>query len=90
MPDFTTVQSRLDSTHRATALLEQLKAIYKQSKTVEGSINLYTSGADPTFNQAIDSIFTASERNELNEMLVQVEALVADWETNHGTLLGIT
>lgn len=89
MPDYTIVQQRLDSTHKATALLEQLKAIYGQSKIVEGSINLYTGGTDTTFNQAIDAIFTAPERIELNQMLVQVEALIADWEANHGVLLGI-
>lgn len=89
MPDFTLVQARLDSTHRATALLEQLKNIYRQCKAVEGSINLYTSGTDPTFNQAINNIFTASERAELNQMLSQVETLVANWETNHEVLLEI-
>src|SRR5262245_53708911 len=87
MADFTAVRARLDSEGKAAALLPNLHTIYNQSKFAKEVIELYTSGADPAFNQAMNSIFSTAERQEIQQMLNQLNNLVNDWTTNHYALI---
>jgi hypothetical protein len=87
MPNFTVVQQKLDSYNKASALLAQVRATYQQAKQVQAALALYTAGTDTDFNQTINAIFSAGERQQLNQMLTQVSALVTNWEANHANLL---
>lgn len=92
MADYTTVRGNIQSMSQAAAVLPYLQDIYKRSQIAQGAINLYTAGTDAAFNEAIDSIFTANERNQLAEMLTDLNTLVTEWSTNHAVLLatGVT
>lgn len=77
------------SQHMAIGLLEQIRFTYKSAKQAQASLALYVSNANPTFNAAINALHTPVERAELNAMLTQINTLVADWEANHATALGL-
>lgn len=72
---------------RAAALLPQLQEVYKQSQFAQAAINDYVANSDPTFNNAVNSIFTAGERSELQAMLTQLNSLVSNWSSQHAALL---
>ena len=82
------VQARLNSMSRAATVLPQLQTIYRQAQFAQSAINAYTAGTDPVFNQAVNDIFSAGERAQLQTMLTQLNSLVSAWTTNHSTLLG--
>lgn len=87
MPNYTQVRSTIDSMNRAAALLPQLQTIYEQAQFAEAAIETYQAGTDPTFNNAVNSIFTSAERQQLANMLTQLTQLVDAWAANHATLL---
>lgn len=87
MTNFGPTQIKLDSMHQASALLELLRAIYKQSKIAQALLLLYQAGTDPLFNTTVDEIFSLEERAELNQMFTQVDGLETNWTTNHLALL---
>jgi hypothetical protein len=89
MPDYATIQAKLNSIKKATALLGELRGIYDQCLKMQAALALYTAGTDAVFNAAVDDIYTIAEKQELNQMLTEVDALVSDWQTNHGGLLGL-
>lgn len=89
MPNYQLLQSRLDQYNRAAQVLPQLQAIYSQCQAVTGAIADYqATDGSADYKQAIDSIFTASERQQLGTMLTQIAQLVAAWSANHAALLG--
>lgn len=90
MPDYSDTRDKLNSIHRALELIDALVGTYNQVKAVQSSLLLYQAGTDQAFNDAIDVSFTLQERQELNQMLSQLDALAADWETNHSVILGLT
>lgn len=81
--------STLESAKGAWQLIYDLRAIYQQCKLVHSRLALYQSGSDPVFNAAINAIFSAQERAELAAMLSEINALMADWETNHRAAIGL-
>ncbi len=87
MPNFNPTQTKLNSIHKASALLEQLRTIYRQSKIAQASLLLYQAGTDPLFNATVDEIFAPSERTELNQMFTHLDALETNWTANHLILL---
>jgi DNA invertase Pin-like site-specific DNA recombinase len=90
MPDYSNTQDKLNSIHRALELIDVLVGTYNQVKAVQSSLLLYQAGTDQVFNDAIDASFTLQERQELNQMLSQLDALATDWETNHSVILGLS
>lgn len=90
MPDYSNAQEERNSIHRALELVDALVGTYNQVKAVQSSLLLYQAGTDQAFNDAIDSSFTLEERQELNQMLSQLDALANDWEANHSVILGLT
>ncbi len=50
---------------------------------------LYQAGSDPTFNGAINALFTRSERQEIAAMQGQIDQLITDWELNHRGAIGL-
>lgn len=88
MANFTTVRNTINSQEEAAALLARLQAIYNQAQFAQSTINKYNAATDPTFNAAVNSIFTAGERSQLATMLTNLNTLVGAWTTNHATLLG--
>lgn len=87
MPNYTGIRSKLDSGGKAAALQAQIIAAHNQCKAIQSALALYTAATDADFNAAINSIFTAGERSQLNQMLTQASNLVSNWETNHSNLL---
>lgn len=87
MPRLENIQPRLDSIHKATGIIGQLRTIFRLSKTARAALLLYQAGTDTVFNEAVDAVFPVGERQELNQMLTQLDALVSDWEANHPELL---
>lgn len=83
--DSTTRNSQYD----AMAILDKIRNIYRDCKSAQASLNLYQAGTDPTFNAAINALHPPAERTELGQMLTQINALVADFEQNHATAIGL-
>ncbi len=90
MANFDTTPATLSSIGQAASLIGGIRGLYSQAKSMQSLLALYVAGTDPKFNAAINTIFTATERTELNAMLTQVNALVTDWETSHRAALGLT
>lgn len=89
MANFDASQARHAAVQKANTLLPNVQAVYQQMKIVQTSMALYQAGADPTFNAAVNALFSSSERTELGQMLAGINTLVTDWETNHmGALQG--
>lgn len=88
MPAFdSTTRAKIESAHTATRLLQIIYSAYQQAKSAQALLNLYLAGTDPVFNAAVNAMLTAAERSELGQMLVQLNALCTDWETNHPTVI---
>ena len=87
MANFDTSTQKLQSAKDATNVLQLFRALYSQAKLIQDALTRYQAGTDATFNAAMNALFTASERSELNTMAQQIDALVTDWEANHGGAL---
>jgi hypothetical protein len=87
MADFSTIKTKRNSIDNAYRLLDNIRATYANAKQAQTLLNLYTANTDPTFNAAINALFTSAHRTELAAMLAQINALVADWETNHASAI---
>lgn len=89
MANFDGSTAKAQSVRDANNLLALFQSIYQTGKTIQTLMALYQAGTDPTFNGAINSLFTTSERQELAQMQNQVNSLVVDWEANHsGAITG--
>jgi hypothetical protein len=86
---FETYPTKLAGIHRASTLLHELRQMYQTGKIVQQKLTDYQAATDPAMNAAVNALFTAAERVELNTMLTQVNTLIADWEANHATALGL-
>lgn len=89
MADFTNTDSTIQSVSQATSLLNAVRSAYSQDKAVQALMNKYAAGTDLAFNKAIDAMFSSAQRTEFADVLTDVNARVADWETNHRSLLGL-
>lgn len=89
MPNFNAIKERQRIYERAAQVWHQLVATYNDLKQVQRGLDLYTVGTDEEFNEAVDLLFTLAERQELNQMLSQIDALLTDWETNHAEFLNL-
>lgn len=89
MANFDTTALTLSSITQATSLLGGVRGLYSQAKQIQALLALYGAGTDPKFVAAINTIFSAAERTELNAMLTDVNALVTAWEANHKAPLGL-
>jgi 3-phosphoglycerate kinase len=87
MANFTTIQNRINSTQRAKILLERLRLIYQDTQFARSAINDYQGNTDPVFKAAVDDAFSASERQQLGQMLTQLANLDNNWTANHLNLL---
>lgn len=76
-------RAKLQSVRNAEQLLPTVYATYQLAKTAQGMLQLYQAGTDQVFNAAVNAMLTVAERQELGQMLAQINALVADWEANH-------
>ena len=83
MANFDNYQTKSIASRNAFNVLPLIRGIYENGVQVQALLALYQSGTDAAFNAAVNAIFTSAERNELNVMLNQINALVQDWQTNH-------
>lgn len=84
-----TTRTKITSATDAAIVVQTIQNTYRAAKNAQTLLNRYTAGTDPTFNAAVNAIFTAGERTELGAMLTQINSLVTDWETNHAAALGV-
>jgi hypothetical protein len=89
MADFDSTTQALQSVNRAANLLPAVRSVYSQAKAVQELLNLYQANTDATFNATINALFTSAQRTELANMLGDVNTLLADWEANHRSALGL-
>lgn len=82
-----TTRTKIESVHTASRLIQVIYSVYAQAKSAQTLLNLYTSGADPAFNAAVNAMLLASERTEIGQVLSQINALCQDWEANHAALI---
>ena len=87
MANFDTSATKRQAVKEANNLLPNIQSAYHQLKLIQEMLARYQAGTDPAFNGAINALFSAGERTELNAMLTSVNPLVTDWETNHSTAL---
>jgi hypothetical protein len=86
---FDTIDATLQSVSAAQSLLSGIRGLYRQAKGTQTYLQLYAANTDPKFNAAVNTLFSAAERSELNAMLTQINTLIADWEANHKAPLGL-
>jgi hypothetical protein len=89
MADFTDADQKLQSVNQAANLLNALRGVHVQAKTVQAHMALYQAGTNPTFNATINAAFGSAQRAELADMLADINTLVSDWEVNHRSALGL-
>ena len=87
---FETTDQTIQSVAQATNLLNTIRTLYQQGKSVQSLLALYQAGTNPAFNAAINAMFTPGERTELGAMLTDVNVLVLKWETANRAALGLT
>lgn len=80
---------KITSIHQATSLRNSLINIYRSAKSVQTLLTRYASGEDPTFNAVIDALYSEDEKAHLGSMLESANQMVADWETNHRSAIGL-
>lgn len=88
MANFDNATAKEQSVRDANNLLAHIRGLYRSCKESQALMARYQGGADPVFNGAVNSLFNASERQEFTVMLVSINALVTDWETNHAGAIG--
>lgn len=84
---FDTARARITAVERAASVLGTLRTIYFHSQQLQAILQLYQAGTDPTLNATFNTLFTVTDRQELATMIGQLQALAADWETNHASVL---
>ncbi len=89
MATFQGVDPKITSVNQASSLLGDLRSLYIQCKSVQSKMALYSVSTDATFNAVINALFVAADRTELSVMLTQINTLIADWELNHRSPLGL-
>lgn len=80
--------ARLQSFTDASNMPRLYRGVYDQCNLILAQHARYTAQSDPHFNAAIGALFTAEEWAELNVMKAQIQALVTEWDTNHGDAVG--
>jgi hypothetical protein len=80
--------ARRNSMRDAFDLIDRVRALYLHAKEMQERLQRYQANTDATFTAAVNAVYTAAERQELSQMLQQVNTLVTDWEANHATAIG--
>ena len=86
---FETYEAKSASTRAANVLLNDVRELYRRGKDVQAKLALYQAGTDPAFNSAIQALFVVAERQDLNNMLNEINTLVTHWEADHRAALGL-
>lgn len=87
MANFDTSATKHLAVHDANSIMPSIYSAYTQLKLIQALLARYVAGTDAPFIAAVNALFNASERVELNAMLVAIGPLVLDWETNHANAL---
>ena len=85
---FETIRPTIASVGLALGVFDEIRAVYFRAKSAQSRLLLYQAGTDTKFNNAINNIFSPTERTELGQMLTQLTNLINDWETNHLDVIG--
>lgn len=87
MSRYTIIRAKMDKYSQAAAVLPQLQSLYRQAVAITDIVELYQSGTDPAFNEAVENIFSVAERAKLGQMVNGLKTLIAAWEANHAAIL---
>lgn len=87
MPTYENLQRQINNRQRAKRLLRDMGIVYNRGRFIKAMLELYLAGTDEDFNAVMDEVFTPAERQELNQMLTPLAAMIDDWEANHLGLL---
>lgn len=87
MANFDTSGVKRQAVHEANNLLELVQAAHGLLRTVEASLAKYQAATDPTFNAAVNALFTTSERTELGVIIGKMKTLADDLTANHAGAL---
>lgn len=87
---FETIVVTLESVKASWQLIFDLRSIYQACKLMQVKLALYQAGTDPAFNATINAIFSVQERQELGNILSDINTMVTDWETNHRAAIGLS
>lgn len=74
---------------RSLTLLHQVRQLYSIGKVIQSLIIDYQAGNDPALVAALNALYTSAERQELAQMVGQVNTLVTNWESAHRAALGL-
>lgn len=80
-------RAKIASVYTASRLIQVVYSVYIQAKSATTLIDLYAANTDPVFVAAVNAMLSTQERQELNQALTAIRALVTDLETNHATLI---
>ncbi len=87
--DFSNTPIIIQSVTRATNLPNAIQTFYRNGKSIQADLALYTAGTDTKFNAALNTILTPAQRTEYGEMLAEVNEIMTNWEANHRSALGL-
>lgn len=88
MADFSNTTARRASVYDAYGLIDRVRSVYAAAKGVQELLTRYQANSDTPFNAAVNTIYNAEQRQELAQMLQQIDVLVTNWETNHTSVIG--
>lgn len=71
----------------AAAFLDDIQIMYRQAKKARAKLALYQAGSNPQFNAAINAIIPPADRARIGTMLVQLDALVTEWEATYSDIV---
>lgn len=86
---FETYETKQDALQRASLYLHYARQVYAAGTAMQQLKADYQGGADPALVAAVNALFSAGERSELNTMQTPLDALLIDWTTNHADALGL-
>lgn len=89
MADFSTFKTRQAAFHRASGLTDRILAAYSAAAGVRDALAAYQAGSDAELITAINTAFTAAQRQELAQVVQALATFVSEMETNHTSILAL-
>lgn len=88
MANFDTSAVKREAVRNANNLLPLIQSGYASAKLISETLALYQSGANPTFNGAVNALHPTGERTELVQIGALFDTLITALETAHAGALG--
>ena len=89
MADFSTFKARRGAFDRASGLVDRILAAYSAAAGVRDELAAYQAGTDTELVAGVNAVFTAAQRQELNQIAQALATFAADMEANHSGLVNL-